>query len=274
MLVVRIEHADEERDVGGVAGFDDPVENDAALATGEGDLVTIVRVAAVLADDVGVRFEDGDELLVSGDGLAVKDAPLRLRDDMLGEGKVMIQSIGQLARETCEEARVLTQWLEGLPGVSDRLPGDFEQLAVTLQALRLVLGVDDGHVASLRAPRAVSEGDPKALVCTGEDARQRLHAVEQERVVRRVVDVRFADGGIDAQLVPVLDSFDVRVAHEQMIDLLPGFAGDAFDVVRERRLAGNLERMSEAAEARVGARVGQVEGELLVAEAVHLLDEG
>ena len=58
MLVVRIEHADEERDVGGVAGFDDPVENDAALATGEGDLVTIVRVAAVLADEPSGESEN------------------------------------------------------------------------------------------------------------------------------------------------------------------------------------------------------------------------
>lgn len=54
----------------------------------------------------------------------------------------------------------------------------------------------------------------------------------------------------------------------------PGLLGDPLDVVGECRLAGNLEGVREVAEAHVAAGVGEMEGELLVAEAVHLLDDG
>jgi hypothetical protein len=105
-------------------------------------------------------------------------------------------------------------------------------------------------------------------------ARKRLDAIEEERVVGRVMDVRFADRRIDAQLVPVLNTLGACVMHDQLIDLLPRLPADAFDVVRERGLCGYLERMSEATKAQIRARVGQMEGELLVTESVHLLDEG
>jgi len=84
--VEAVEHAGEEGGVGGIAVFDDPVEDEAARASGEGELVTVVGVAAVLADDVGVGLEDRDQLLVGGNGFAVEDAALGLGDDLRDEG--------------------------------------------------------------------------------------------------------------------------------------------------------------------------------------------
>jgi hypothetical protein len=43
-VALAIEHAQEERGVGGVAVFDDPVEEEPALATDEGDLAAVVSI--------------------------------------------------------------------------------------------------------------------------------------------------------------------------------------------------------------------------------------
>jgi hypothetical protein len=71
----------------------------------------------------------------------------------------------------------------------------------------------------------------------------------------------------------VLDAFGFGMTDDQAVDVRPGLGRDPLDVVGERRLPRNFEGMCEAAEAHKAAGVGEVERELLVAEAVHLLDE-
>ena len=52
-------------------------------------LVTILNVAGALDDDVGVRLEQADDLLVGGDRLAMKNAALGLRDDPLDQRTIV-----------------------------------------------------------------------------------------------------------------------------------------------------------------------------------------
>jgi hypothetical protein len=78
---VALEHGQEPVAVGRVAGLDDKVEDQAASAGGQVELVAILNVAGALDDDVGVRFEQADDLFAGGDGLAMKDAAFGLRDD-------------------------------------------------------------------------------------------------------------------------------------------------------------------------------------------------
>ena len=80
-----VEHGQEPFAVRRIAGFDHQVEDQAASAGGQVELVTILNVAGALDDDVGVRLEQADDLLVGGDRLAMKNATLGLRDDPLDE---------------------------------------------------------------------------------------------------------------------------------------------------------------------------------------------
>ena len=60
---VAFEHGQEALGVGRVAGFDDEIEDQAALAGGQVELVAVLHVAAALDDDVGMRLEQADQLL-------------------------------------------------------------------------------------------------------------------------------------------------------------------------------------------------------------------
>jgi hypothetical protein len=48
-----------EGDIGGVASLDDDIEDQAALAGGQVELVSVLNLTAALADDVGVRPPQG-----------------------------------------------------------------------------------------------------------------------------------------------------------------------------------------------------------------------
>src|SRR5256885_6404812 len=52
--ILAIEHGQEALGIGGVAGLDDDIEDQTALAGNQVELVTVLHVAAALEDDVGV----------------------------------------------------------------------------------------------------------------------------------------------------------------------------------------------------------------------------
>jgi hypothetical protein len=168
----------------------------------------------------------------------------------------------------------VTQQRDGGFGVAEGFPREVEQVLVGLDASGLALAVQDLHLPPLRAPHATLEGDTEALTGVSEDPREGADAVEEERVIRGMVDVGLGDGGIDAHLAAVLDALAFGMADDDAVDLFPSLRGDPLDVVGERRLPGNLKGVREAAEAHIAAGVSEVEGELLVAEAVRLLDDG
>ena len=65
-----LQHGQEALGVGRIAGLDDDVEDQAAAAAGQVELVAVVHVAAALDDDVGVRLEQADQLFAGRHRLA------------------------------------------------------------------------------------------------------------------------------------------------------------------------------------------------------------
>jgi hypothetical protein len=61
-----LEHGQEALGIGGVAGLDDDIEDQAAGAGDQVELVSVLRVAGTFDDDVGMRLEQADQLLVGG----------------------------------------------------------------------------------------------------------------------------------------------------------------------------------------------------------------
>src|SRR5439155_15698679 len=62
----------------GDPGLDDNIQDQAALAGDQVELVSVLHVAATLEDDVGMRLEQAYQLFAGRHRLAVKDAPLAL----------------------------------------------------------------------------------------------------------------------------------------------------------------------------------------------------
>jgi hypothetical protein len=62
----------------GLPGFDDEIEDQAALADDQIGLVTVLHVASALDDDVGMRLEEADQLLAGRHRLTAQDAALAL----------------------------------------------------------------------------------------------------------------------------------------------------------------------------------------------------
>jgi hypothetical protein len=60
---VAVEHRHKALGVGGIAGFDDDIEDQPALAGRQVELVSVLNLPAALDDDVGVRLEQADQLV-------------------------------------------------------------------------------------------------------------------------------------------------------------------------------------------------------------------
>ena len=86
-----LKHGQEPFAVGWIAGLDDQVEDQAAAAGRQVEFVTVLNLAAALDNDVGVRLEQADDLLVGGDRLAMKNATLGLRDDALDQRAIVAE---------------------------------------------------------------------------------------------------------------------------------------------------------------------------------------
>jgi len=88
-----------------------------------------------------------------------------------------------------------------------------------------------------------------------------------------MVDVRFDHRAIDPDLATVLDPQLLGRGHHEPIDEFQRLGLNPLEVLLQSRFAGGLLVDAEPAKRAIAARVGQMEGQLLVAEAVHLLQD-
>src|SRR6516165_4294332 len=65
-----IEHRQEALGIGGIAGLDDDIEDQAAFAGSQIELVSVLHLTTPLDDDVGVRLEQADQFLAGRHRLA------------------------------------------------------------------------------------------------------------------------------------------------------------------------------------------------------------
>src|SRR5690242_14213807 len=77
---VALQHRHEPVTVGRVAGFDHQIEDQAAPAGGQVELVTVLDAAAAFDDDVGMALEQADQLVAGRHRLAAEHPALALRD--------------------------------------------------------------------------------------------------------------------------------------------------------------------------------------------------
>src|SRR3954451_2648493 len=86
---VALQHRHEPVTVGGVAGLDHQIEDQAAPAGGQGELVTVLDVAAALDDDVGMGLDQAAQLVAGRPRLAAEPPPLALCDHPLDQGLIV-----------------------------------------------------------------------------------------------------------------------------------------------------------------------------------------
>jgi len=65
-----IEHGQKALGIGRIAGLDDDIKDQAALAGGQVELVPVLHLTAAFDDDVGMRLEQADQLLARRNHLA------------------------------------------------------------------------------------------------------------------------------------------------------------------------------------------------------------
>src|ERR1700680_1660758 len=88
---VALQHGQKPGAVRRVAGFDNEVEDQAAPAGCQVELVTVFDVAATFDDDVGMRLEQADDLVAGADLLTPENPTLGLPDDPRGQRAIMAQ---------------------------------------------------------------------------------------------------------------------------------------------------------------------------------------
>src|SRR5205807_6821063 len=112
-----LEHRKEALSIGGVAGLDDDVEDQAAAAGDQVELVSVLHVAGALHDDVGMRLEQADQLLAGLHRLAIEDATLALGEDALDQREIVAElGAPALGRDAGEVGQALTGLLQRRPG--------------------------------------------------------------------------------------------------------------------------------------------------------------
>src|SRR3954451_14535607 len=77
---VALQHRHEPVTVGRVAGFDHQIEDQAAFAGSQVELVTVLDIAAALDDDVGMGLEQADQVIACGPRFGAEQPPLALCD--------------------------------------------------------------------------------------------------------------------------------------------------------------------------------------------------
>src|SRR3954453_20265774 len=90
---VALQHRHEPVTIGRVAGLDHQIEDQAAPAGGQGELVTVLDVAAALDDDVGMGLEQADQLVAGRHRPAAEPPPLALCDYPLDQ-RLIVADLG------------------------------------------------------------------------------------------------------------------------------------------------------------------------------------
>jgi hypothetical protein len=88
---VALQHRQQAVTVGRVSCLDHQIEDHAAPAGGQVELVAVFGIAAAFDDDIGMRFEQADDLIAGSDRFAVKNPPLGLRDDPHDQRAIVVE---------------------------------------------------------------------------------------------------------------------------------------------------------------------------------------
>lgn len=256
---------------------DETVEDHPALASREAELVTEIRLPPLLLDDVSVGLEDGDELLGSWYGFVPEDTTLGLVHDLSTERDVVLEVENQRKSQQyihfVHKGRWIVEAGYGAERIGDGLLGERYQTPVDFGPLLIVLGVLDLEHALLGGPSVIDELDVVAnRASLFHQTSEHTHDVEEQCRIGGLVDVCLFDGAVGPNRTTPFDSSEFRFLDEQDVDGFQGLGTKFLEIALER-VAIEALVVSDAAKAPVAIRVDNVEAELGVAVAVHLLDD-
>ena len=163
-LRLPIDHLGGQGRIGRISPQHHAVEHHRRSTDGEADLVTVVGVAPVFAKDVGVLFEDRDDLLLRGNALSLDDPPPRLIDHAPAQCQEMVdlscQTPGGELVDKVEIRRRREQPIVDPESRSADFLGHPQQVAIGgLAALGPAPSVEDLLASPLRTAGAVGKVD-------------------------------------------------------------------------------------------------------------------
>ena len=222
------EHGQEPFAVRWIAGFDHQVEDQAASTGGQVELVTVLNLASALDDDVGVRLEQADDLLVGGDRLAMKDATLGLRDDPLDQ-RTIVAELG-LPRRGGRRVRRSPQLRRGLIGVGQGRPGQRDQFPIMPDPFQSIAGVFDRARPLLRrAPMIAPLETTDQGVSRLQQPHQHMDRIPEKTAVAGVMHESGGDGAVEPHDLAGFDFLLTRAGKQSSIDRLPGLGTNGAD---------------------------------------------
>src|SRR5215204_5867691 len=187
---VALQHGQEPFTVSRVTGFDHQVEDQAAFAGGQVELVTVLDVAAALDDDVGMGLEQADQLVAGGHRFAAEHPPLALRDHPLDQQLIVtdlgLPEGGRWAARPGQPRRSAAQIGQGLAR-------DLDQLAIERHPFRPSAGELDSPPsllgrAAMIAPHAGDVAHPRLGLL--QQADHHPYGIPQQAAVTRLVHQR------------------------------------------------------------------------------------
>ena len=224
---VAVEHGQEALGIGRVAGLDDDIEDQAALAGDQIELVAVLHVAAAFDDDVGVRLEQADQLFAGRHRLAVQHPAFALVEHARDQRQIMVDlGAPALGRDAGKLAQPLGGPLQRRPGGmngSDQLA--IEPAPVVFAATVLDLcGAALGH-----APAIVPAHRRRPRQCRrlAQQPRHQAHGIPQQRAVARLVHQRRGNGAVDPHHRALFQLGLSGAGNQRPIDRLPGLGAES-----------------------------------------------
>jgi hypothetical protein len=234
---VTLQHRQEPLAVGRVAGFDHQIEDHAAPAGGQIELVAIMDVAAGLDDDIGMRLEQAHQLVAGRHRLAGQHPPFSLGYDLLDQRPVVANlSLPHFASRARRQGQLFRSLLQIIQGVA----GDPEQLAIALDPFGTAAAVLDRPRPLLRHSAVIVPLDRAAQgIRLLQQPHHHPHGIPQQSAVARLVDERRGDGAVDPNHIAAFQLVLPSTHQQRPIDLLPALGPDHADRLVQDRLSGD-----------------------------------
>lgn len=255
------------------------IKDQPRLPRGKKQFVTVDGLSVSLFDDVRVAFEDGEHLLLRRDLLFIDHAASGLIHHFVEELKRALQLVGQNTGANSLNPVLIfisPQNFNGFGRIASYLDGYAEKVLVTFDSHFFLLRVADFLYSLGDRPLMVAKSVRRSRIEL--HAKRKQPGDEQDAVLDKSRILRIMNIGLCGRRIHTNDAslFHSRlggIADQGLYDLLPSQLADRFDVVLKGGSARALPP-SEPCKRSEGAGVFQMKGELLVAEAPVLLQNG
>ena len=227
--------------IGRVAGLHHHIKHQSTAPGAQVDLVSVVRLAPALADDVGMRLEQTHHLLAGRHRFAVEHAALGLLHHPLEQ----VPAGAHLGTPTLgPRLSYATHFSQCRRRVGDRVRHQAQQPLVGGRPPLLAARRADLLLAPLGSTAVVAKRHRlKPLARLPQQPRQHPHAVVQQAAVRRLQDIRLGHRAVDTHLRTRFDPPLLGVLQQHAVDRLPRVGVDRADGALQRRLLRHTERI-------------------------------